>query len=137
MMSHDPGDARSVQAERGSATVLGLGVILLLLSVLSALLLLGAAVQGSLRARAAADGAVLAGASVLLRGGDAGAACAAAGTLAAANGARLISCDPEQAGPSTTAVLRVEVAVEVPVLRGASARAVARAGAVPDLGADD
>lgn len=128
---------RARRSDRGSATILGLGAILLLLSVLAALLVLGAAVQGSLRARGAADGAVLAGAGVLLQGGDAEAACAAAETLAAANGGYLVRCEPQPGGPSTTAVLRVEVEVEVPALRGAKARAVARAGAVPDLDSDD
>src|SRR5699024_1509949 len=78
--------------ERGSATVLGIGAILLLLSVLVGFLVLGAAVHGSLRARAAADAAALAGAAVLLEGALEDTACAAAGELAAANGGRLLSC---------------------------------------------
>lgn len=115
--------------ERGSATVLAVGAILLLVSVLVAFLLVGAAVQGSLRARAAVDAAALAGAGVLLEGGSTDAACAAAADLAHANGARVLTCDRQvrDFGPA----LRVEVVVAVPALRGAEAHAVAHAGLVP------
>lgn len=124
--------ARRAQAhpERGSATVLAVGAILLMVSVLVAFLLVGAAAQGSLRARAAADAAALAGAGVLLEGGSMGAACGAAVDLASANGARLLTCDAAQVASSGPA-LRVAVAVAVPALRGAEAHAVALAGLVP------
>lgn len=107
-----------------------MGAILLLVSVLVAFLLVGAAAQGSLRARAAADAGALAGAGVLLEGGSMDAACAAAADLAAANGARVLSCDARQVASSGPA-LRLEVVVPVPVLRGAEAHAVAHAGLVP------
>lgn len=116
--------------DRGSGTVLGVGAILLLLSLLAAFLLLAAAVQGSLRARAAADAAALAGAAVLLEGGDVRAACGEATELAAANGARLTECTRVTGGHGVAAAVRVEVQVPVPALDGAVATAVARAGAV-------
>ena len=116
--------------ERGSATVLAVGAILLLVSVLVAFLLVGAAVQGSLRARAAADAAALAGAGVLLEGGSMDAACAAVVDLAGANGAQVLTCDSRHATDSGPA-LRVEVVVAVQALRGAEAHAVAHAGLVP------
>ncbi|WP_162802171.1 Rv3654c family TadE-like protein [Ornithinimicrobium murale] len=123
--------------ERGSATVLGLGAILLTLSLLLALLVLGAAVHGSLQARAAADAAALAGAGVLLEGGDEAAACAAAKKLSTANGGQLLHCEHRTdaargtTGTATTARLRVEVGITVSGLRSLQARAVAHAGAVP------
>lgn len=112
--------------------MLGVGASLLLLSVLVAVLLLGAALHASLRARAAADAAALAGAAVLLEGGDVVTACSTATDLAAANGAQLTECARSGGSQTLTAALRVEVEVPVPVLDGATARAVARAGAVPD-----
>lgn len=117
--------------ERGSATVLGLGAVLLLVTLLAALLVLGVALRAGLQARAAADVASLAGAAVLLEGGTTESACSAAGRLAERNGAAVLRCGPGSAGEAATAVLRVEVTVPVPVLPGARAGAVAQAGAVP------
>lgn len=123
------------QPERGSATVLGIGAILLILSVLVGFLVLGAAVHGSLRARAAADAAALAGAAVLLEGGPEVRACATAGELAAANGGTLLSCEQQGGDTATTAArLRVKVEVAIPGLRQLEAQAVAHAGAVPQRG---
>nr|WP_256838547.1 Rv3654c family TadE-like protein [Ornithinimicrobium sp. HY1745] len=123
---------RGRDGERGSATVLGLGAILLMLAVLIGFLVLGAAVRGSLQARAAADAAALAGAGVLLEGGDEATACGAAGDLAAANGADLLRCEPAAGTTETvTARLQVEVALTVTGLPGLRAHAVAHAGAVP------
>ena len=118
--------------ERGSATVLGLGAILLMLAVLMGFLVLGSAVRASLQARAAADAAALAGAGVLLEGGDVASACAVAGDLSAANGAELLHCVAEDASTATvTARLRVEVMLGVPGVPSLQARAEAHAGAVP------
>lgn len=122
---------KTLGRERGSATVLGLGALLLLITLLVALLALGAALHASLRARAAADAAALAGAAVLLEGGDTDAACEAAHSLARANGGEIEVCASSPGGETVTAVLRIEVLVPVPVLDGTHARAVARAGAVP------
>lgn len=121
-----------LSGERGSATVLGLGVILLLLSLLATFLMLAASLQASLQARAAADSAALAGAAVILEGGDLSAACTAAGELAQANGARLEQCAAQADGENTTAVLTVSVGRPVAVLDGLVAHATARAGAVPE-----
>lgn len=118
-------------AERGSATVLGLGAILLLLTLLIGFLVVGAAVRTSLLARGAADSAALAGSAVLLDGADTGTACSTAADLAAANGADLVDCAPDgDSDGETLARLRVEVAVRVPGLPGLRAHATARAGAV-------
>jgi secretion/DNA translocation related TadE-like protein len=117
--------------ERGSATILTLTAVLLLLSLLTAFLLVAAALHGSQRARAAADAAALAGAGILLEGGTPTSACAAAAELARANGAKLLRCEEQYRGASHATSLRVEVAVQVPALRGAHAHAVAHAGAVP------
>lgn len=119
--------------DRGSATVLGLGAILLMLAVLMGFLVLGSAVRASLQARAAADAAALAGAGVLLEGGDEASACDVAGELSAANGAELLHCEGNDGGTATvTARLRVEVTLAVPGVPRWQARAVAHAGAVPD-----
>jgi len=99
-----------------------------------ALLLLTAALHGSQRARAAADAAALAGAAALLEGQGQEAACAAAGDLARANGAELLSCQEARGSAPARAGLRVEVAVVVPALQGAQAHAVAYAGSVPRRG---
>ncbi len=110
-------------------------MILLLVSVLTGFLLVGAVVHGSLRARAAADTAALAGAGALLDGRAQGEACAVAAELADANGAHLDRCEllPGTA-EQVTAHLRVEVVLRVDVLGGLDARAVAHAGAVPARG---
>lgn len=118
--------------ERGSATVLGLGAVLLVLSVLVGFLLVGAAVCGSLAARAAADAAALAGAAVLVEGGEMAAACSAAADLARVNGAQLDGCDATGGSDAQVrARLRVVVTVPLPGLRGVQAQATAHAGAVP------
>lgn len=120
------------RADRGSATVLGLGAILLLLSLLLGFLVVGAAVRASLLARGAADSAALAGSVELLEGADTATACGAAADLAAANGADVVACGPDGgADAQVMARLRVEVAVPVPGLGGVRAHATARAGAVP------
>ncbi len=121
------------ERDRGSATVLGLGMILVLLVLLAGFLLLGAAVHSSLRARGAADAAALAGAGALLEGQGRDAACALAADLAQRNGARLVTCRAEPGTDGRVrASVRVEVALAVPGLGGTEARGVARAGAVPD-----
>lgn len=124
------------QRERGSATVLGVGAVLLLFTLLVAFLHIGAAHLGSLAARTAADHAALAGVGVLRAGGDHAAACAEAARVATANRARLVSCDPRPQTVEVRSSLGVEVAVPVPVLGGQEARARAAAGLVPWRDAD-
>ena len=108
--------------ERGSATVLALGLIGALASLGVAALVLGSAVIASQRARAAADLAALAGASQVLRGAPAGQACHAAARVARTNGGHVTSCTVD--GSSLRVV--VGVPADAPGLGSATARA--RAG---------
>ena len=71
--------------ERGSATVVMLGVIAAVVMLTISGLLLASAVLASHRARAAADLAALAAAGVLMRGEPASAACESAAQVAGAN----------------------------------------------------
>ena len=110
--------------ERGSATVWVVALAGVLAAIGVAAVLVGAAVVGRHRATAAADLAALAAAEHAVRG-DPG-ACAAAGEVAGANGARLTACT---VGGGAV----VEVAVEVPVRLGplGVSRAGGRARAGP------
>lgn len=123
--------SRALRADRGSGTVLAAGAAVLLVLVTGVLLLVGAALAGSSRARTAADLAALAGAGELLRGAR-GSACATAGTVARDNGAELLSCTVDPGSPTSSLV--VEVGVLVPSLGDAQALARARAGGVPAEG---
>ncbi|RKT79078.1 secretion/DNA translocation related TadE-like protein [Terracoccus luteus] len=78
--------------DRGSGSVLVVGVVLALLVLTAGGLVVGSAVVASGRARAAADLAALAGAAALQRGSSAGAACAEAGQVATSNGSRPTGC---------------------------------------------
>jgi secretion/DNA translocation related TadE-like protein len=77
------------RAERGSATLFAVAVVGVLVLVGAALGVAGAMVHAHRVAQSAADLAALAGARSRARGGD---GCAAAATIAAANGARVDSC---------------------------------------------
>ena len=83
---------RGSPGDRGSATVVMLGVIAAVLTLMVSGLLLAGAVLASHRARAAADLAALAAAGVLMRGHPAGLACESAAQVAAANHGRLQQC---------------------------------------------
>lgn len=110
--------------ERGSATVLvvmGIGVVLLCLTGALALL---SAVQASHRARAAADLAALAGARMLM-GGEVGSPCDVAAEVAARNGGSLMECSVS--GDDVT----VSVAIRARWPGLGPARAKARAGPDP------
>lgn len=117
------------ERERGSATVLTVMAIAVVLLCLAGALALLSAVQASHRARAAADLAALAGAQVLVRG-DARSPCDVAAGVAARNGGSLVECSI--AGDDLT----VSVATEAgwPGLGPAAARA--RAGPDPASGKD-
>ncbi len=110
--------------ERGSATVWVVALAGVLAAIGVTAVLVGAAVVGRHRATTAADLAALAAAVHAVRG-DPG-ACAAAGEVAGANGARLTACT---VGDGAV----VEVAVAVPVRLGplGVSRAGARARAGP------
>lgn len=121
-----------MRREQGSGSVLALGGIALILTLLVATLTVGGAVAAAQRAATAADLAALAGAQQLRTGASSDSACARAHQVATANGAHLRSC-------SVTAGVRGEVAVvaAVPVPGWASglgpATARARAGVVSSV----
>ena len=78
--------------ERGSATVVMLGVIAVVLMLTISGLFLASAVLASHRARAAVDLAALAAAGALMRGEPAGTACEVAAQVAAVNHGRMQEC---------------------------------------------
>ena len=84
------------QTDAGAASILVLAVLMVALVLVAGVGGLSGVVLARHRATAAADLAALAGADVLA-GRAAGDACAAAGEVAEANGARLGSCAPEGA----------------------------------------
>lgn len=78
------------RTERGSASLLGVAMLGVLLLVGAALGVVAAMFVAHRSAQAAADLAALAGATALA---DAGDACAESGRIAAANGATLTGCE--------------------------------------------
>lgn len=120
--------------ERGSATVLGLGVIALVLTMWIAALVLGAVVLGSGRARTAADLAAVGGAQVLLHGAQESAACTRAAEVAQANGADLTSCSVSVAVAGQGPSIEVIVQVATGLSSWPAVRARAHAGLVPGQG---
>ncbi len=103
--------------ERGSATVVMLGVIASVLILTISGLLLASAVLASHRARAAADLGALVAAGVLLRGESAIAACESATRIAALNHGLVRQC----------IVSGAEVRLSVAVLTGVHGLGVAMA----------
>ncbi|HKD97003.1 MAG TPA: Rv3654c family TadE-like protein [Micromonosporaceae bacterium] len=114
--------ASATDTDQGSATVWVLSACVLVVSIGLACVVAVAAVVGRHRAQAAADLAALAGARYAALGEAA--ACAAAGAVVDANGARVTACRLDGLD------LVVSVAVEVPGAPAAlgPARATARAG---------
>ncbi|MDT5076580.1 MAG: hypothetical protein QOJ80_1217 [Mycobacterium sp.] len=108
--------------DRGSATVVAVAMLALLMSIALGVMVFGMAVVARHRAQAAADLAALAAAGRLASGSAA--ACAAASSVAGAMRSTITSCRVEQ--------LDVVVGVDVPVQLGrwgvGAARALARAG---------
>ena len=98
--------------------MLGIGLAVVLLGL--ALAAVGSALVARHRAQAAADLGALAGAALVLQGGDV--ACGRAASLSAANGGRMSAC---RAGD-----LDLVVTAEVDVAGIGTARASARAGLV-------
>lgn len=112
---------RVAQGELGSATVLAVGLIAVLLIAMAGGLVVARAVAASARAAAAADQAALAGAH-LLQSSSVSAACATAAGWAVRNGAVLTDCSAE----GTTLGVAVRVPSGLPGF--GPARATARAG---------
>jgi secretion/DNA translocation related TadE-like protein len=116
---------RPLSQERGSATVVMLAVIAVVLMLTISGLTLASAVLASHRARTAADLAALAAAGALIRGESPGGACVRAARVATANHGQLHSC--MAAGE--------EVGISLSVLAGVQGLGVAtarsRAGPAP------
>jgi secretion/DNA translocation related TadE-like protein len=111
-----PGD------ERGAATVLAVSFLGVLLLVGGALAVVGGMVVAHRTAQSAADLAALAGAGAISDGAE---PCRAAAGMAAANGARLLSCSV------TSREVTVEVTVPGPRWLGQPHDLTARARAGP------
>lgn len=122
--------SRASGNEAGSATIMVLGIALVVVSAACAVLMLGAAICARHGAQAAADLAALAAAQHI--GVDDG-GCAVAADIATANRARLDSCKVRVDADGRTGVVDVEVSR--PVGTGAlgewTARARARAERTP------
>lgn len=88
---------KNPDSERGSGSVLMLGVVAVAVLLFGAAATLASAQQASARARTAADLAALAAAGAVARA-ESTAACAAASQVAAANGAALVRCSDLGAG---------------------------------------
>lgn len=117
--------------DRGSATVLVLGIVGVLLTLTIAAMTLLAVVCATHRAASAADLGALAGALHLSMGEDPGVACERARVLVAANGARLATCSV-----AADEVL-IEVCARIPATMPGlpeEAQARARAGPAPEFG---
>lgn len=120
--------------ERGSATVLVVGVVVGLVTMMVTGLWLVSVLVAGQQARTAADLAALAGMGRIVEGFDASRACAHARTVAGDNGATLTGCRHELTGSDPWGQIRVGVESAVPGTPWtASARAVA-GGATVDRG---
>lgn len=108
--------------DAGSATVLVLGVAMVVVSAVCAMLMLGSAICARHSAQAAADLAALAAAQ---RIGVDGSSCAAAEAVAAANAVALDACDVRISADGRSGA--VDVSVSRPVGTGALAHWAAEA----------
>jgi len=115
----------SRSGERGSATLVAVAMMAVLMSITLGGTVVGSAVIARHRAQAAADLAALAAAGRIASGPQS--ACGFAGSVAAANGAKVSGCTVEE----LDVVVTVEVAVSLGSLGIAPAAAAARAGPVP------
>jgi secretion/DNA translocation related TadE-like protein len=114
--------------ERGSATIVMLSVIAVVLMLTVSGLFLASAVLASHRARAAADLAALAAAGALIRGEPSAAACQLAERVAGANHGRVEHCTTF--GPE----VRLSIAVQAGRSGLGIATARSRAGPGPSRG---
>jgi secretion/DNA translocation related TadE-like protein len=103
---------RAVWSERGSASVLMIGMMGIVVALSSAALLIGGYATGYHRARAAADLSALSGAAAFQQGGD---ACAKVGQTARQNGARVDRCDVVGDAIDFVVTVRVSVAARTRV----------------------
>ncbi|ANS78889.1 hypothetical protein SGUI_1493 [Serinicoccus hydrothermalis] len=124
------GRLRRLDREAGSASLLAVGVVAGLVSVLVLALGLVAVLVAGQQARTAADLASLAAAGAAVQGAGTAQACTTAGEVAARHHSRLQSCAAEQAGGRTWPDVVVTVRTPVPPTPW-TVTARARAGAVP------
>ncbi|WP_353650243.1 Rv3654c family TadE-like protein [Nakamurella sp. A5-74] len=115
------------ERDRGSATVVAAIFLAALLAVVVVVLQLAGAVIARHRAGSAADLAALAGAGLVLL--DPGNACGRAGSVAVANGARVVSCEVQ----GWDVLVTTEVDVRIGVFAG-TAGGRARATVVREQG---
>ena len=118
--------------DRGSATVLAVGLIAVLLTVTVAALAVLGAMRSLHAARAAADLAALAGAGHLQEHGDPAAACRESERIAARQQATVTACEVG-AGEVVTVTTSVGIPLRPPGVPE-SAQGRARAGPVPTGG---
>ncbi|HVQ52021.1 MAG TPA: Rv3654c family TadE-like protein [Mycobacterium sp.] len=111
-----------VHAERGSASLVAVAMMMVLLTITIGGVYVGSAVIARHRAQAAADLAAIAAAMHLAAG--TGAACSQAAALASAMSAAVIRCEVED----LDVVITVETRVSLGRIGGGVARATARAG---------
>jgi secretion/DNA translocation related TadE-like protein len=111
------------QRDRGSATVVVLAAVAVVLAMTVGALSVVSAVVAAHRAQAAADLAALATAAVFVRGEPSGVACGRGADIAARNGGRLAAC---RTGPDLSVELVVHV--EAGMARVGTATARSRAG---------
>lgn len=121
---------RDVASERGSSTVLAVGLIAVLLTVTLAALAVLSAVRAAHVARSVSDLAALAGAIEYQQSPDAGAACAEATRIAARHDVQVITCRIGGGGEVT-----VTTSAAIPLRLGGlgpdHAEGTARAGPAP------
>lgn len=115
--------------ERGSASLVAVALITLLVTVTVAGVQVGSAVVARHRAQAAADLAALSGAAAIA--GGARAACAHAGSIARTMRATVVDCSVD----GLDLVVSVEVPLELKPWTVGPARASARAGPMQHMGA--
>lgn len=123
---------RDVRDDRGSSTVLALGVIAVMLSLMVAGLAVLSAVHAAHVARSSADLAALAGAIEYQERSTRGAACAEARRIARGHGARLVSCGVAGRGV-VTVTTSVPIAHRLVGVGPTHAEGRARAGPTEDV----
>lgn len=119
------GDEPRVRGERGSGTLLGVAVVLVLAMVAGGVLVVAGYVAAVHHARSAADLSALSGAVRQARGDG---ACRAAAAAATANGVRLVGCQVRGDSLDFVVSVTVEQGVRVPALLPQWVAASAHAG---------
>lgn len=122
---------RDVRDDRGSSTVMALGLIAVLLTTTVAALAVLSAVRAAHQARSAADLAALAGAVVHQEVSDASASCAEARRIALRHDVELVTCEVD-AGGVVTVTTSAPITHRLAGVGPDRAEGRARAGPDPD-----